>query len=402
MKKIISRCMSFLLIGALVLSGPHLLFATDIKDAEGKKEELEDDLKNVETIIEELEQYKSNEEAYIVKLDQELSNITDAIYTYKQQAEDKKAEIKKKKKQIKNAKADIAQQYEAMKKRIQYMFENGNSLYEDMLLSSGSISDFLNRAEYINELTEYDRNMLEKLQKAKQKLDKQMAKLKQQEEELNALIAQTEAKQSDMQALIQEKKTVVKEYDDSISNKEDAKEALEQEIKAQEQLIAELKELERKRKEEEERRRREAEQRQQQANLPTYDGGMFLWPLPGYTNISSEFGYRDDPFTGERAYHNGLDIPAPEGTPIIAAYDGEVIWAYESATAGRWIGIDHGDGIITIYMHASKLLVTEGEQVTAGQTIALVGTTGRSTGNHLHFTVRVNGEDRNPHEYVGG
>lgn len=404
MKKKIMGGIGFviMLAGILVLTNIGPMFATNIQDEENKRQEMENELKDVETVIQELEQYKSNQEEYISRLDVELTDVTNAIHEYKRQEEQKQDQIAKKKKQIKAAKEDIKEQYEDMKKRIQFMFENGNSLYEEMLLSSHSFSDFLNRAEYISELTEYDRNMLEKLKKAKEKLDKQMAKLKRQEEELNDLIARTEARQSDMEAMIAEKQSVIKEYNEDITNKEDAKAALEQDIKAQEALIEELKELERKRREEEERRRREAEAKKQQADLPTYDGGIFKWPLPGYTAISSEFGYRSDPFTGETSYHNGIDIPAPEGTPIVAAYDGEVVWAYYSDTAGNWIGIDHGDGITTIYMHSSQLLVSAGEKVTAGQTIALVGTTGRSTGNHLHFTVRVNGEDVNPHNYVGG
>lgn len=401
MKKRLFTCICLLLICAMTLSNADSLFAT-IQDEEDKKQQMEDDLEDVKSVIEELEQYKSNQEAYISKMDAQLTKVTDSIYEYKQQAKEKQTAIAKKKKQIKAAKADIEVQYENMKKRIQFMYENGNTLYAEMVLSSKSISDFLNRAEYISDITEYDRKMLTKLQNSKAKLNKQKAKLESEQEELNDLIAKTEKEQADMQQLISAKQSVIKEYDDNISTKEEAAAALKEDIKAQEAIISELKELERKRKEEEERRRQEALKQQQQADLPTYDGGVFKWPLPGYSYISSEFGYRTDPFTGEQAYHNGLDIPAPEGTPIIAAYDGEVIWAYLSSSAGNWIGIDHGDGITTIYMHASKLLVSAGQKVKAGDTIALVGTTGRSTGNHLHFTVRVNGADVNPHDYVGG
>lgn len=401
MRKRLLACMCMLMACILAVSNPGHLFATSIQEEENKKDELENELKNVQNKIDELEQYKSDEQEYIARLDTELTNITDQIYDYQQQAVDKKAEIKAKKKEIKAAKAEIDAQYADMKLRIQYMYENGDTMYEEMILSSTSISDFLSRAEYISDITAYDRSMLKKLQNSKKKLDKQKAKLVQQEAELERLIEQTENKQAGMQQMINAKQEIINEYDDTISNKEEAAKALKEDIEAQELLIAELKELERKRKEEEERRRQEALKNQQNPDLPTYDGGVFKWPLPGYTYISSEFGYRSDPFTGQQAYHNGLDIPAPEGTPIVAAYDGEVVWAYHSASAGNWIGIDHGDGITTIYMHASRLLVSAGQKVSAGQTIALVGTTGRSTGNHLHFTVRVNGMDVNPHNYVG-
>lgn len=385
----------------IVVSDMIPLYATSIQEEESKKQDLENDLENVQGVISDLEQYISNEEAYIEKVDSEITILTDGIFDLQSQVKAKKKEIKAKKKEIKAAKKDIDVQYENMKKRIQFMFENSDAMYSQMILGSENVSDFLNRAEYINELTTYDREQLNKLQKAKKKLNKQKKKLESQQANLEQLIADEEKKRTDMQTLIANKKEVVEGYEADITEQEAAALEIQAEIEAQEAIIAELIELERKRKEEEERRRQEALLQQQNANLPTYDGGQFLWPVPGYYRISSEYGTRSDPFTGLSAWHNGLDIPAPEGTPIIAAYSGEVIWAYYSASAGNWIGIDHGDGIVTIYMHASKLMVSEGDMVSAGQTIALVGTTGRSTGNHLHFTIRVNGSDVNPHNYVG-
>lgn len=125
-----------------------------------------------------------------------------------------------------------------------------------------------------------------------------------------------------------------------------------------------------------------------------------MWPLPGRTYISSYFGNRSDPFTGITSYHSGIDIPAPTGTEIHAACGGEVAWAYYSSTAGNWVGIDHGNGLYTVYMHMSKILVTEGQEVQTGDVIGLVGSTGRSTGPHLHLSVRLNGDYVEPLNYV--
>ena len=132
-----------------------------------------------------------------------------------------------------------------------------------------------------------------------------------------------------------------------------------------------------------------------------YDGGQMIWPLPGYTRLSDDYGMRIDPFGGSgQSMHNGIDIPAPAGTPIVAAYDGQVAWSYYNWSAGNWIGIDHGNGIYTVYMHMSKMIASEGQYVKKGDVIGLVGTTGSSTGNHLHFAVRLNGSYVNPHDYV--
>ena len=117
--------------------------------------------------------------------------------------------------------------------------------------------------------------------------------------------------------------------------------------------------------------------------------------------VTSEFGYRTDPFTGERKYHSGLDLGAPKGTSIRAALDGTVYFvSYASEGYGYHLGIDHGGGFVTIYAHCSEILVTEGTQVKAGDIIAKVGSTGRSTGPHLHFEVRINGEKQDPRSYL--
>ena len=132
----------------------------------------------------------------------------------------------------------------------------------------------------------------------------------------------------------------------------------------------------------------------------TYDGGRLEWPLPGYSRISSDFGTRVHPITGITHTHSGIDLPAPTGTPIYAAYDGQVAWSNYNWSAGNWVGIDHGNGLYTVYMHMSKLLVSEGQYVKKGDLIGLVGSTGSSTGPHLHFSIRLNGAYVDPKQYV--
>ena len=132
----------------------------------------------------------------------------------------------------------------------------------------------------------------------------------------------------------------------------------------------------------------------------TYDGGTFHFPLESYTRVSDDYGYRIHPILNVKQFHNGVDFAAPKGTPIYAAYDGMVVAATYSATMGNYVMIDHGDNLYTIYMHASKLYVSEDDVVKKGQKIAGVGTTGRSTGNHLHFSIRKNGAYVSPWDYI--
>jgi murein DD-endopeptidase MepM/ murein hydrolase activator NlpD len=127
---------------------------------------------------------------------------------------------------------------------------------------------------------------------------------------------------------------------------------------------------------------------------------MFCFPAPSYTRISDDYGERVHPVLGVTMFHNGVDMAAPSGSPILAAYDGEVVAAAYSGSMGNYVMIDHGDGLYTIYMHASALYVSKGQTVTKGQNIAAVGSTGRSTGPHLHFGVRLNGSYVSPWGYI--
>jgi len=115
---------------------------------------------------------------------------------------------------------------------------------------------------------------------------------------------------------------------------------------------------------------------------------------------SSNFGYRIDPFTGQNAFHDGVDFPAEVGTPILAAASGKVVFAGVHPQYGKMVEIDHGNGLVTRYAHASRLNVSEGDLVLRGQPVATVGTTGRSTGPHLHFEVRLNGVPQNPARFL--
>ena len=130
-------------------------------------------------------------------------------------------------------------------------------------------------------------------------------------------------------------------------------------------------------------------------------GGVMKWPVPGHTRVSSEYGNRLHPILKTNRFHSGIDIPAPTGTNIIAAGSGTVAFAGTQGGYGRTVILDHGGGIMTLYAHNSQLLVSEGQQVTQGTVIAKAGSTGMSTGPHLHFEVRENGKYVDPNPWIG-
>ncbi|MGL5259629.1 MAG: murein hydrolase activator EnvC family protein [Lachnospiraceae bacterium] len=359
----------------------------EIKKAEEEKKNLQQGLTNVKEMLENLESTKSNLENYVVKLDGQLTTVEQKINELFVMIEEKEQEIKKTTKELEEAEQLEKEQYEAMKTRIRFMYEKGDTFYLELLFSSTSFGEMLNKAEYIEALSAYDRTMLDAYQKNREYIEVCKEELELEEELLKDAKAAVEKEQANLSSLISAKEGEITKYEGDISTQAQAIKEYEEEIKAQNAVIAAL---------EAERKRLEAENE----SKFDYDGGMFAWPAPSYTRISDDYGNRIHPILNVQQFHNGVDMAAPSGTPILSAYDGEVVAATYNATMGNYVMINHGGGLYTIYMHASALYTSEGAKVARGDKIAAVGTTGRSTGNHLHFSVRLNGSYVSPWNYL--
>ncbi|MBQ2450175.1 MAG: peptidoglycan DD-metalloendopeptidase family protein [Lachnospiraceae bacterium] len=360
-----------------------------ISEANELKKQLQSGLTDVKKVISGLEKSKNNLSAYISELDTTLSLAQAKILELNTLITEKEAEIKKTTEELTAAKEAEEDQYEAMKLRIRLIYERGESMYLEMLMSAQSFGDMINRADYIEELTAYDRRMLEQYQATREYVEVCKAQLEAEQVVLAEAKVEVEAEEAALETLIAEKQKEITAYENDINNREQLVKEYEAEVAAQEAEIKALEEA-------------IAAEKAALANATKrkYDGGMFAWPAPSYKRISDDYGYRIHPILKTKQFHNGIDMAAPGGSPILAAYDGTVTAAAYSATMGNYIMIDHGDNLYTIYMHASKLYVSKGAEVVKGQKIAAVGTTGRSTGNHLHFSVRLNGSYVNPWEYL--
>ena len=352
----------------------------EINRAREEKKALQNGLTDVKELKKELEASKENLTNYVTQLDAQLVEIQAKINSLKEMILTKEEEISAKAVELEEALGVQQAQYEAMKSRIKFMYEKGDMLYLELVFAAESFGDMLNKAEYIEMLSAYDRKMLDEyvayaeyvalckegLEEEKAVLDEAKAAVEEEERSLNELIAAKEQEVYKVSADIKSKESAIQEYQAEIASQNET-------IAALEAAVAE------------ERKRLAAEQGRK------YDGGVFTWPAPSYTRISDEYGNRMHPTLGIERFHNGIDMAAPGGSAILAAYDGTVVAAAYSSSMGNYIMIDHGDNLYTIYMHASALYVSKGAEVSKGQTIAAVGSTGRSTGNHLHFSVRLNG-----------
>ena len=354
-----------------------------------EKNTIQNNKTNIQNVINSLEASKNEVANYITELDEQLAVIQSNVEMYNQMVADKQEEIDETTIELNEALADEEMQYEAMKERIRFMYESGESMYLELLLSAESFGDMLNKADYIEQLSAYDRRMLEQYTLTVEYVSQVKSELEAEESVLEEAAAAAAEEEENMNTLIAEKESELDVYNADIDNKQEAIDAYNEEIRLQTADIEAL----------------EAVLNAEKAALAaatsiSYDGGMFTWPAPSYTRISSPFGYRTHPILGTTLYHNGVDMASPMGTPILAAYYGEVAAVGYTSAMGNYIMIDHGSGLYTIYMHASRLDVEKGQVVTAGQQIGLVGSTGRSTGPHLHFGVRLNGEYVDPMSYL--
>ena len=403
--KFLAAALSF----ALVLATPLSAQATKsgLSDAKNKKTALEAEKKKTEQELKNLEGLKSDTTAYVKKLDSSLESIGNELSKLNDDIDAKEKQIDTTKQELSEAKETEKSQYESMKLRIKYMYEKGDSTYVDLLMEAGSLSELLSKAEYITKISSYDRQKLDEYAATKEKIAEKEKALEEEHAELLNLQNETEAKQASVEKLLAAKQTELQNYETKIASAEGQIAEYAKSIEAQENQIKSI-EAEIKRKEEEARKKAEEEKKKAAAankaaqTYKTVSLGdiSFTWPCPASGRITSGFGGRKSPTKGASSNHQGIDISAPTGTSIVAAAAGEVVIATYSSSAGNYVMIGHGGGVYTVYMHASSLLVSQGQSVKKGQTIAKVGSTGYSTGSHLHFGVRVNGSYVNPTKYV--
>ena len=393
--------------GGLAAAGLLLLvglsfpsYGTNNAEVEKEKERtsvMEEEKAKVEAALDRLEGQKADTESYVRQLDAEMSSISSQLEELSGQISDKEAEIAVTQEALDQAKAVEEEQYQSMKLRIKYMYEKGDTSFIDLILESKSIAQMLNRAEYIAQISSYDRKMLDEYAATKENIAANEAKLETEHDELLTLQASTEAKHASVEELLAAKQAELSSYETQIASAQNQINAYEQDIAAQESKIQQM-EAEIRRQEEEARKK--AEDSGNSYTVKSLGDTSFIWPCPSSSRITSNFGGRESPTEGASSNHQGIDIGASTGSNILAAASGVVTIATYSSSAGNYVMISHGGGVSTVYMHCSSLLVSEGEQVSQGQVIAKVGSTGYSTGPHLHFGIRSGGSYVNPLNYV--
>ena len=399
MQKAIRKAAAVVMILALAVSQTFSVSATNITDLKNKQSDLAAQSKKARDVLKDITADKNDLLYELLLLDIELEEVSEEYTQVSEELERTNALLAQTEIDLAEAEAQYDAQYAALKERVRYMYENGDIGYLEMLFSVKSFEDFLNRLEYISCIVEYDQNMEKNLLETEQTIAAKLEEISAKQVEVSVLSAQLERKQHALQEAEEEKTAKVHLL------MEDEKNAL-QEAKnleaADAAVAAQIKKYEAEQAAAEAARRAAAAKASASANTgsTTKYNGQFLWPVPGHSRISSGYQWRTHPITGKREFHKGIDIPAPRGTNIIAAEGGTVITSGYLSGFGNTVIISHGGGLSTIYAHADKLLVSVGQTVSRGQVIARIGTTGTSTGYHLHFQVMDNGEHTSPKKYL--
>ncbi len=360
------------------------------QDTLDKIKDIKSELNAVKGKIESLKNSKSSLQSYIVQLDKEANALQTKIQDLKKDIEAKEAEVETAEEELAEAQAVADKQYEDMKKRIQYLYENGTPSYLELLLTSESMADFLNRSTLAAQMTQYDRDMMDAYVAQKEAVETRKAELEEEKTELDLMAEAAAEQKAAVDSLIKTKNAEIKNYQAQIDSESGNAAEYQEDLEEQEKLLDKIEQ-------------QIAAAAAANAQDGDGDGGAsgFIWPCPSSRRITSYFGPRPRPTAGASTNHKGIDIGAGYGAAIVASAGGRVTTSTYSSSAGNYIVISHGNGMSTVYMHCSALYVSVGETVTQGQTIAGVGSTGYSTGNHLHFGVIKNGSYVNPLNYVG-
>ena len=366
-----------ILVFFIILSFGTTGFATSVEDLTQKQNELQN---QKDEATQALEGVKTN----ISETMEDLQELSEKIIQHEAEAEKLELEInelitdiEEKTINLEASQKNFDEQKALLEKRLIVLYEAGETSYLDVLLHSSSLSDFISNYYMMTEMARYDTELLENIEQATNLIEAEKEALETQKSKLVALQEENDKKI----AMVSNMKVLKTNYMNQLTEEE---KALQADIEVFNQEMAQI----------------ESDLINLADSDTNYAGGEMAWPAPGYYTITSPFGYRVHPILGVTRFHSGVDIGVPTGGKVIAANDGIVIKTTYTSSYGNMVMIDHGGGIVTLYAHGSKIIATLGQEVKRGDVIMEAGSTGWSTGPHLHFEVRLDGEYQQPLDYI--
>ena len=355
---------------------------TETENLENQKQEVEEKIKDTNIKLEYVQEELSATMLRVQEIEDKVISYEEDINELGKKMQELQTSIDEAKKKLEIASQDYEKKKNILINRLVAMYESGDTVYLDVLLNSKNITDFISRYYVIEEVTEYDNDLLKYVEEQKNNIEETKQKLENEQGQIKIIKARSEQ----TSIVLNNMKTLQQSYVKKLSAGE---KTLQEQITTFKKEQAEI----------------EAKILAATNGIDgeiQYTGGEMLWPVAiSGTAITSNFGIREHPIQGVIKQHTGIDIGnAPLGTPVIAPADGIVSYSGWLGGYGKCVMINHGDGVVTLYGHGNKILTLVGTEVKQGDTIMEVGSTGNSTGPHLHFEVREDGTCVNPLKYV--
>lgn len=402
-KKILAAACIVFMSAAVFTPSSVVVEAKTLKQLKSERQSLSQKTQQAKNALAAAQKQKVSMQQEIDALDKVVAAASEELNKSREDLEDVSNRLEESQAALEKATAEREQQFEVFGERIKFFYEKGDTGYLDIVLESKSISDMLARMQYVEDIMQYDNKLLDNLKEAEQTIKVKTAEIAEEKAEVEELVKENEAKQQELNKALDEKKAKLqayesdeKKYQEMIASNEKASKNVERLIN---QAAAEAA------KSAKSSKSSSGGSKGSSGGGTVYTGGKLNWPVPAKaassSSLSSGFVNRVSPITGRREHHTGYDIPAPYGSAIVAAESGTVIYSGWMSGYGNTIMISHGGGLVTLYGHNSSLVVSKGQTVSRGQTVAKCGSTGWSTGNHCHFEVRVNGGAVSPASYLG-
>ena len=363
-----------------IIFGIRFVQAVDYSELEQRRIELRQKISEAGQSLENINVELTENLEQISKLDEEIGGYETEVENINKNLESLNQQIIETENNLNTIEERLQKQQQLLQKRVVFAYEEGQTRYLDVLLNSKSIIDFISRYYLISEIAQYDKDLLDNITKEKEEISEIEKNLVTSKENLKKL----KNEQKKRMVSLENSKVIRSSYANKLS-KEEMK--IQEEINLYQQEL-DLMDL-------------EVLMAALNSNGNTqYVGGAFAWPAPGYYTITSPYGMRTHPILKSYRNHTGMDIGAPLGSYAIAANDGIVTKSTYSNSYGNMVMIDHGGGVVTLYAHGSELIAQVGDVVKRGDAIMKVGSTGWSTGPHLHFEIRINGKAIDPYPYL--
>lgn len=379
LKNCVKKATAIFILSAFTVTCTVPAFADEVSNLQQQQQQINSEKAGVQSQIKEFKREKTERVKQLNELNAQMNNVQQTLDNINAEIAATEEQIAYTEMEISNKQRDYDGRMAIFNLRLKEMYQYGDVNFLEVLMQSSSLSDFLTRFEYLKYIANNDKKLLDEVTAMKTSLEEQKKSLDGMKVSLEANKKSQMEKSAELATASQAQQQLVNEINSDLNAQFEILEDLEAESNA---IASQIKAI------------------QAKNSGTTSAPGTYLWPCPSSKTITSNYGYRIHPIQGTRKLHTGMDIGAKTGADVIASAGGTVIMSQYYGGYGNCIIIDHGGGVSTLYAHMSRLIAKNGDTVAAGEPIGKVGSTGNSTGPHLHFEVRINGETKDPKKYV--